>query len=406
MSGRRPVVRPLEPTWVEHQGEQVLVLRDRTGVFDQPRAIPAPLGAILALCDGQRDEDELRASIEKQTGEPFPAEVLGKLLDDLERALILDGPAVERAAAEALAAYRAAPARPAALAGAIYPVETGELRRHLAAFGAGDRELPSAADTAIRGVVSPHIDYQRGGRIYHRVWTRAAPAIRNADTLVIFGTDHAGGPGSVTLTRQSFDTPLGILETDREVVDAVVAAIGERDAFAEELHHRGEHSIELAAVWAASVCGERRPTIVPVLCGSFHEFTHRDADPAANARFSAALDALQRATAGRRVIAVSAADLAHVGPAFGDSAALTDERKSDLRLRDERLTHAIASGRADELVGQLRLERDARRICGLPPTYLMLRYLGDCRGEVVGYEQCSADEKAGSVVTVAGILLW
>lgn len=407
MAGRRPRVRGLEPSWVEHEGEQVLVLRDRTGVLPEPLAVQPVVGFILSLCDGLRDEDAIRELLSKEMGQAVERDQLASILDDLERALVLEGPAADAATVNAIRLFREAPARPAALGGAIYPAETGACRKAIAAYGKEDREQPSQWDAEIRGVVSPHIDYQRGGRIYHRVWQRAAPAVRAADVLVIFGTDHGGGPGTITLTRQSYDTPFGLLETDQPSVDAMASAIGDEAAFAEELHHRGEHSIELATVWAASLFdGGSMPTVVPVLCGSFHRFAIGEADPSADARIAAAIDALKGATADRKVVAVAAGDLAHVGPAFGDAAGYDAPKKANLRARDERLLHAIAAGRDDEFMAQIRAERDARRVCGLPPIYMMLRYLGNPRGEVVCYKQCPADDDGGSLVSVAGVLLW
>ncbi|HEY3110638.1 MAG TPA: AmmeMemoRadiSam system protein B [Chloroflexota bacterium] len=407
MAGRRPRVRPLEPLWTEHEGEQVLILRDRSGVCEQPLAVQPVIGFILSLCDGSRDEDAIRAELARELERPLEPAQLADILDQLERNLILEGPACEAATRAALEAYRRAPARPASCVEAIYPAEAGACRAALAACGRGDDERPSRWDAEVRGVISPHIDYQRGGRVYHRVWTRAAAAVRAADLLVVFGTDHAGGPGAVTLTRQRYDTPFGPLDTDQATVDALADALGEEVAFAEELHHRAEHSIELAAVWAASLLGDQRPAIVPVLCGAFFPYTHEGADPALDARLVAAVDALARATAGRRVVAVAAGDLAHVGPAFGDPARYDARARERLRAADERLLHAAAWGRAGDLVAQLRAEQDARRICGLPPIYLMLRYLGEgARGEVVGYEQCPADPEGGSLVSVAGMLLW
>ena len=407
MAGRRPRVRALEPHWVDHEGEKLLVLSDRTGLFDEPLAVPPVVGFILSLCDGARDEDEIRGRLANEIGQNVEASELTGILDELEKRLVLEGPACDAAQRAQLDAYRSAPSRPCTLAGGVYPLETGECRRALAAYGADDREPASAYDPDIRAVISPHIDYHRGGRTYHRVWTRAAAAVRNADVLLVFGTDHSGGPGTVTLTRQSYDTPFGPLETDRPIVDAVVEALGEPDAFAEELHHRREHSIELAAVWAASLLdGGKRPSMVPVLCGSFHYFSMGMADPATEARFTAALDALKSATRGKRVVAVAAADLAHVGPAFGDPAPLDAAAKEKLRADDEKLVHAAAWGRPDEFFGQLRAEQDKRRICGLPPIYLTLRYLEDGRGEAVRYEQCPADANGGSLVSIAGMLLW
>jgi AmmeMemoRadiSam system protein B len=405
--GRKPLVRNLEPAWIEEGGEKLLVLRDREGLMPAPVAVPAVVGVVLSLCDGARDEASIRSILEREVGQSFGADELGDLLDQLEEALILDGPHASATRAGALAQFRAAP-RPALLADAVYPADPAALRARIAELGRGTSDRPSARDERLRGVISPHIDYTRGGKVYHTVFERAAPALRAADLLVVFGTDHSGAPGSVTLTRQSFDTPFGRFETDRAIVDAIAAAIGEEDAFAEELHHRGEHSIELGLVWAAAALGEpaSRPTIVPILCGSFHEFTAGRAEPGTFARFAAAIDALRRAIGGRRLFTIAAADLAHVGPAFGDERPIDQPARARLREADERLLHAAAWGRADEFFAQLREERDARRICGLPPIYLMLRLLEDARGEMVAYEQCPADDANGSLVSVGGMLFW
>src|SRR5215218_3757892 len=66
MAGRRPRVRPLEPVWTEHEGESVLVLRDRSGVWEQPLAVQPVIGFILSLCDGSRDEDQIRAELSRE----------------------------------------------------------------------------------------------------------------------------------------------------------------------------------------------------------------------------------------------------------------------------------------------------------------------------------------------------
>ncbi|HUX87897.1 MAG TPA: AmmeMemoRadiSam system protein B, partial [Chloroflexota bacterium] len=213
------------------------------------------------------------------------------------------------------------------------------------------------------------------------------------------------GLGKVTLTRQSYATPFGILPTAVDVVDAVAEAIGPEDAFEEELHHRKEHSIELATVWLHRLRQDAPPPVVPILCGSFYSFTEGEADPSTDARFERALDALRVATAGRRVLVVAAADLAHVGPAFGDSEPYRDADRSRLATKDERLLSAVCEGDAHAFFGQLRDERDARRICGLPPIYLTLRFLGQTRGEVVGYDQCPADAEGGSLVSIGGVVL-
>src|SRR5687768_10804854 len=123
MAGRRPRVRALEPHWTEHEGESVLLLRDRSGVCDQPLAVQPVIGFILSLCDGRRDEDEIRAELSRELKQAIEPPQLADILDQLERNLILEGPSCEAAARAALEAFRRAPARPAALADGIYPGE-------------------------------------------------------------------------------------------------------------------------------------------------------------------------------------------------------------------------------------------------------------------------------------------
>ena len=60
----------------------------------------------------------------------------------------------------------------------------------------------------------------------------------------------------------------------------------------------------------------------------------------------------------------------------------------------------------DTFLGRSRRESDARRICGLPPIYLTLKLLKGARGESFGYDQCPADADGGSVVSIAGVLLY
>jgi AmmeMemoRadiSam system protein B len=252
-------------------------------------------------------------------------------------------------------------------------------------------------------VVSPHIDYARGGPVYKSVWGAAETAVRNADLAIIFGTDHSGGLGKITLTRQNYATPYGVLSTSTDIVDRLAAAIGEDAAFAEELHHRNEHSIELASVWLHHARGGRAIEVAPILCGSFAHFVAGQADPATDATFEKVISVLRAAMRGRKAIVVAAADLAHVGPAFnGPPVNLAGQKK--LRQADDAILSEMAAGSAAGFFAQLKDVEDSNNVCGLPPIYLSLRLLGETKGEMVAYDQCPADEDDTSWVSVAGML--
>lgn len=402
----RPRLRPLEMKWLRDGAGQVLYLRDPAGVAPHAVFVPPFVAVILSFCDGEADLAQISATFEARTGQSISTDQLTDILRQLDEALLLDSPRFRAAQQALLEAYRAAPFRAPAHAGRVYATDPSALQTELAEYGDQNGLVVSdRADRDLRGVVSPHIDYQRGGPVYAATWQLASEAVQRAELVIVFGTDHCGSPGQVTLTRQSYATPFGVLPTARDVVDAVAEAIGPDEAFAEELHHRNEHSIELAAVWLHSKRPADPPPLVPILCGSFHYFTHGFEDPATDLRFARAVDALQEATAGRRVLVVAAADLAHVGPAFGDATPYGDADRRELAEKDERLLRAVCAGDAADFFGQLRDERDCRRVCGLPPIYLTLRFLGACQGEVVGYDQCPADPEGGSLVSIGGVLL-
>jgi hypothetical protein len=397
------------------------------GLSDASLGIPRPLGPLLALMDGTRDEDALEAALLFHAGVRLAPGLLSQLLADLDEVYMLDNERFAGALAEALREYREAPHRPVTLDSASFAGDPEGAAAQLQAYvdalppagaagppknmgGApedigGPPDSTSAQEQAIRGVVSPHIDYQRGGPVYAEVWRAAAHAAREAELVILLGTDHQGSDASVTLTRQSYATPWGVLPTDDSLVESLAEALGAEAAFAEELHHRGEHSIELAAVWLHFVRGGQPVALVPVLLGSFSAFVAGEGDPGEHGPFAAALEVLREAMAARRTLVVAAADLAHMGPAFGDPHGLDFVAQAQLRNADERLLGAVYAGDAVDFFQQLKAEGDRRHVCGLPPIYLTLRLLGETRGEPAGYALCPADPQGMSFVSIAGVTL-
>ena len=146
--------------------------------------------------------------------------------------------------------------------------------------------------------------------------------------------------------------------------------------------------------------------MVPVLCGSFHGFVNGEAKPEDDPRLTAALGVLREASNRSRTLIIAAGDLAHIGPAFGDRQPLDADSKAKLSAEDSTSLEAIDSGDADAFLNVSRSESDRRRICGLPPIYLMLRLIQGASGVSIGYSQCPADETNTSVVSIAGTLLY
>jgi len=414
-----PKLRAVDIRPILQDGRPALLLRDPLALSEQTVIVPQALGPALALCDGTRDSFGIRAALTLRYGLRVGPEVVDRLLAALDDVLLLENERFRQACAEAVTAYRQAPFRPPTSAGASYPADPDELRQLLQGYlDSVDGNMSRVDNPRLRrtgrwgGLISPHIDFARGGPVYAAIWQRGAEIVRAADLVVILGTDHYGDD-LLTLTRQHYATPFGVLPTAQEVVDALAQAIGPEAAFAGELRHRGEHSIELAAIWLQFILSETgqragarpAPTVVPILCGSFAAFTQGTADPEHDPTIAALVEAFRQVTAGRRVVVVAAADLAHVGPAFGGRP-IDEAGRARLRAADEELIGRICTGDAAGLFAAIRREGDCNNVCGLPPIYLALRLLAPTSGEQVAYDHCPADNYGTSVVSVCGLLLW
>lgn len=398
----RPKLRQIQPQWAQQDGRPVLVLRDPLALSGKVLAMPQLLAPLLALCDGTRDESALRAALEIRAGVRLSPDVLANILRQLDDALLLENERSAEALRAALEAYHAAPFRAPSSAGSGYPADATTLRQMLQDYLAGAGDVPKFPNA--RGIVSPHIDYMRGGAVYGKVWSAAADAVRSAEVAVIFGTDHMGDLSPFTLTRQSYATPFGVLPTATEVVDAVAAAIGDEWAFRDEIHHRNEHSVELAAIWVHYVRDGKPCPLVPILSGSFERFVSGQACAERDEVIAAGIGALRRALEGRRAIVIAAADLAHSGPAFGDAVPAGLVQRALGKKADEALMTRMCEGDAEGFLALIREERDRRHICGLPPIYLALRLLGPVAGHVVAYNHAPADSEGTSFVSFCGVV--
>ena len=281
--------------------------------------------------------------------------------------------------------------RPASCAGSVYPAGAAELRRALDGWLWLPEPAAHPPRSPTRLLVAPHIDYPRGAR----GWAAAYRALHtDADLFVVLGTAHASPPRLFALTRRDHATPLGTVPTDRPALEALVAELGEEELLADEAAHDDEHSIELQLVVLRHVVS--RPfTVLPVLCSAISHL--RDPAPF-TARF---LGALGRALAGRRVCFVASADLAHVGPGYGDPRPPTAIEATRLEARDRETLAFVAAGDA------ARFHRDAlrddarRRLCGLAPIYAALRASG-VGAQLLHYERWTDGVDSVSFAAAAG----
>jgi AmmeMemoRadiSam system protein B len=383
---------------VDHGGVSYVAFDDPQGLANPNLLVPTALYfQVLSRFDGQTALADVQASIRAETGHFFPMEELKQLVRQLDEAMILDGPTF----AAVRESYRSQSSRPPALAGKAYEATPQALRKQLERFfrhengsGTPGPAIPPNG-SRLRGVLSPHIDFGRGGHVYSWAYKDLIERC-DADVFVIFGVSHQYSSQRFILTKHDFETPLGTARTNRDYVDALVSRSGEH-FFDDELVHRAEHSIEFQVVFLQYVLGDARPfTIVPILVGSFHDLMESGREPIDDPevkRFVGALRAVAASCPGK-VAYIGGIDLGHVGREFGDKPLLDAPTLDALRKFDAAMLAAAAQGDPAAWFRQAASVGNKWRICGLAATYTMLHVMGEgTKGTRLRYDQAVNPER-------------
>lgn len=157
--------------------------------------------------------------------------------------------------------------RKPAVAGSFYPGSLTGLQRQIEdcfKHPLGPGTLPGEGQSADRhtlGLVSPHAGYIYSGPVAAYGFFRIA-AEKKPRTVVIVGPNHRGLGAEVAVGRErTWQTPLGTVQVDVEVGEAVVSA--GHWAKWDDLAHSMEHSLEVQVPFLQYIYGSEFK-IVPI----------------------------------------------------------------------------------------------------------------------------------------------
>jgi MEMO1 family protein len=393
----RPKLRPLSAQWIERWGQTYAELQDPLRGFTDPVRIPIERYQwVVRHFDGRTALSDIQVRVTRETGQWISSAELERVVAQLDRAMVLDGPTF----AAFHEAYRRERVRTPAHAGRSYLGIERALRAQLGAFsvhaeGSGlPRDGAATRAERLRGILSPHIDFDRGGPVY--TWSYKELIERSdADTFVILGVAHQHCRHRFALTSKDFETPLGLAPTDCSYVDRVAALAGTH-LFDDELAHRPEHSIEFQVIFLQYLLGGRRAfSIVPILVGSSNDLMQAGIDPIEAPEVRQFVEALRAAesASGKRVAYIGGIDLCHVGPEFGDPELLDPATLDTVRGFDAAMLDRAAAGDPAGWFGTAAHLGNRWRVCGLAATYTMLHAMGPAQGRLLRYDQAVNPER-------------
>jgi hypothetical protein len=405
-----PKLRNINIFPVQSSEQAMLCLQDPQNISEKALFLSPPLYFIASLFDGQHSILDIQTEYMRRFGEFLYTEKLQEIITQLDENFFLEGERFQEALREKEDSFKKGSVREAVFAGKSYEADPGRLRAQLEGYFTGSDGPGVLGEkkgmNGLKGVVAPHIDFQRGGFCYafaHReVWER-----NSSNCFVIFGTAHTPMQNPFCLTRKDFITPLGTLNVDRELVDAIQSRCSE-DLFKDEGVHRSEHSIEFQCAFLRYLYPEPISLkIVPILSGSFHEAVEQRISPMEFGPIRQFIEALKKSvlSLGREVCYIASADLAHMGLQFGDRQGISEYGLRVLSQEDQEMLEYAEKMDGEGFFSFISNERDRRRVCGLPAIYSMLKTLEAKEGKVLKYGQAFTRETQ-SVVSFASLAFY
>jgi AmmeMemoRadiSam system protein B len=334
-------------------------------------------------------------------------ETLEGVIQNLDESYLLENTRFRKKIQRITNEFKAAKTRAAFHAGVSYPGEPEPFAAMMDGFYRSAVQGPSTIPEtgSLAGIIAPHIDLKTGGpasaRAYHHL--ERFPEIR---LFIILGTAHGFQNAPFVLTRKSFETPMGAAQTDTSFVDALASAC-DMDPTEEEESHRTEHSIEFQVLFLQHLLeGKRDFRIVPILCGNFESMLVEKEIPGKGSDFHRFTTALQDTVAHQdegSVCYIAGADLAHIGPRYGDPDPVSESHLSVLKAEDKAMLDTVLEPDLEGFFQSIAKDGDRRRVCGFPPILTMLASMTASTGHLTDYTVWH-DQQSGSAVSFAGCI--
>jgi AmmeMemoRadiSam system protein B len=266
------------------------------------------------------------------------------------------------------------------VAGSFYPNDPQRLRRTIEecfTHRLGPGKLPVRSDKrrTITAIVCPHAGYMYSGPVaafsYLALSEEKAPEV-----AVILCPNHTGLGSAVSLMGKGYwETPLGRLEIDSNLSDAIFKASGMIDM--DESAHVYEHSIEVQLPFLQYLYGSMI-RMVPICMGL------QDLETSMNVG-----EAIAEATKGSNSIIIASTDMTH------------QESQQSATRKDHLVLDALIA--MDEERLQKTVQSNRITMCGYGPVSAALiasKRLGADRAEILSYH--TSGDITGDQGTVVG----
>lgn len=391
----------LEPFhYQDDKNQQFIGLKDPLELSDLVILLPQDLYYVLQFFDGQHSIEDLTAEYMRQFNTFLKVDRLKKLIKKMDEGLLLNNKRSAKRLQHIELAYRKQPVRLPACRGSSYAENEHDLQNELENYrkqAASHVAVEKFAGRRIKGMLLPHIDPRLGGHAYAAGY-KMLEAAQPVDLFVILGISHQYTEQPFVVTAKDFDTPLGVVNTDKELLHDVLENC-RTDFYKDEIVHRDEHSIEFQTLFLKHFHKEEFK-ILPVLCSFSHKMT-KDA----RAQFAEFTQAM-RTTLGEypgSICFIASVDFSHIGPYYGDEFIPDSYFLTKVEDLDKAILDSVAAQNKKEFEQHFMRSNNKYHICGYSAIRTMLEFLPPSHATLLTYDNAIMDEQR-STVTFASMI--
>lgn len=261
------------------------------------------------------------------------------------------------------------------VAGRFYPAESDELRRTIQNYISNKA---NSAKTEAIAAIAPHAGYIYSGRL-------AAETLNSTvipRTILLLGPNHTGKGSPISLSSESWETPLGEVPINQGLLQAILKS--SESAVVNEDAHAFEHSLEVQLPLLQYL--QEKLTFVPI---TLKQLSYTQCVEVADFLEAALKDFAQQ------LLIVASSDMNH----FESRA--TSEKKDKLALD--------AIHRMDPHALYSTVQENRISMCGVIPvviTILLSEKLGATSAKIIGYmDSGSVSGDVQQVVGYAGVTI-
>lgn len=267
--------------------------------------------------------------------------------------------------------------RAPAVAGKFYPQGEKQVRQEIGrlfdSYAGGAPKLNEDGPRDIVGMVVPHAGYTYSGPVAAHAYAALAKD-GFPETFVVLGPNHSGFGSPVAMTTEDFETPMGRVEIDQDIVGRLGRLIAD-----DPLAHRYEHSIEVQLPFIQFFSD--RVKFVPVAMAAQDFETAKEV-----------AEELIGACKGKDVVFIASTDFSHYVPA-------AEAQKQDHSVI-ERILALDAEGVYDTVV------RKDVSMCGYGPVMTTMLASGGKRAQLLNYATSGDVVPMTEVVGYAALALY